>query len=174
MRPTEGGLYGRQDLVRAYLRAHATENDGVGGYRHEEDRYNVVLRSYHERMQAGMEQLFGVRLAVDAFSRQQELSFFLLFASTVRSYLAMRTPWSGYLETGLLITNLRQAGEVFTRVNDASRRIERMQHELRQAHLDMLDALATQLLGDRADLVFTAADLRAIGVEDRIPEVPHA
>ncbi|GLW28196.1 hypothetical protein Areg01_11360 [Actinoplanes regularis] len=51
----------------------------------------------------------------------------------------------------------------------AAERIEARVREDREDHLEMLDTLLGLILGDRADRTFTAADLRALGVD---PEPP--
>ena len=83
--------------------------------------------------------------------------------------LALRTPWSDFLEAGLLVKKVEQAGQDGQRVMTASSRIETLVRELRQEHLDILDALTAIMLGDRAELTFSGADLRAIGVDDTAP-----
>jgi hypothetical protein len=79
----------------------------------------------------------------------------------------VRTPWSGYLEAGLLIRYLRQAGDLWVQVDQQSRRIDVLREDLREAHLAMMDVLVGHLLGERADCTFSSEDLRAAGVDDR-------
>ena len=168
MHPTFDVRYDRRALVIAYVHAEAREYDGVGGYLPEEDQYNEALRTYHRQVLEGLERLFGIRLGERAPFGVQQASFMSLFWSTVRSYLAVQTPWSGYLEEGLLVLHLRAAGgDLFARVDQQSRRIEGLRKEMREAHLDLLDALVRHLLGERADLTFTSEDLRNVGVDDR-------
>ncbi|MEV0136744.1 hypothetical protein AB0H83_51015 [Dactylosporangium sp. NPDC050688] len=119
-------------------------------------------------MLGGLEQLFGLRLD------RQQITFdnrvlFRLFFSTAASLLALRTPWSDFLEAGLLVKKVEQAGPDGQRVMTASHRIETLTDEALQAHLEMLDALAAIMLGDRAELTFSREDLQAIGVDDTAP-----
>jgi hypothetical protein len=64
---------------------------------------------------------------------------------------------------------VEQAGQDGQRVMTASSRIETLTDESRHAHLEILDALAAVILGERAELTFSGADLRAIGVDDTAP-----
>jgi hypothetical protein len=85
------------------------------------------------------------------------------------SFLALRTPWSGFLEGGLLIRTIDEAEPDGQRVMAASQRIDTLTAESRETHLEMLDAPVTVMLGDRAELTFSPAELRAIGVDDAKP-----
>jgi hypothetical protein len=92
-----------------------------------------------------------------------------LFASTADSLLALRTPWSGFLEAGLLVRKVEEAGQHGVNIMTASERIDTLVAESRLHHLEMLDALVAAMLGDRADLAFSQADLHAIGIDDVEP-----
>jgi hypothetical protein len=65
----------------------------------------------------------------------------------------------------LIHQKLEEAGEHGARVNAASERINASMAESREAHLEMLDAIVVALLGDRADLTFSEADVHASGIE---------
>jgi hypothetical protein len=163
--------YDRMALVRAYLHARAEPADGIGGYRlDDEDGYNEALRAHHRTVLAGLEELFHLRLNSAALEDFNDKVFFMLFSSTAASFLSVRTPWSGFLEAGLLLQRLEKAGETGERVDRASHRIERLRDDLREAHLEILDALVACFLRERAHLTFTSADLRALGVDDNPPD----
>lgn len=159
-------MYDRGDLVHAYLSA---QGEGFGGYYPESSTFNAALKAHHEAMLGGLEQLFGLRLSMDGVGSFDNRTLFMLFASTARSLLALRTPWSGFLESGLLVRRIEGAGANGQRVIAASERINQLMAESRQVHLDMLDAIVAELLGDRADATFTPDDLRAIGVDGTRP-----
>jgi hypothetical protein len=115
----------------------------------------------------GLERLFGIRLNDQTPISVQNSLFVSLFRSTVRSYLAVQTPWSEYLDASLLVVQLRAVSDLFARVDQQSRHIEGLRKEMREAHVDLLDVLMSHLLGERAGLTFTSEDLRAVGVDDR-------
>lgn len=159
-------MYDRQDLVRAYLGA---QGRGFGGYCPESSIFNAALKTYHAAMLGGLERLFGLLLRPEGVGTFDGRALFMLFSSTADSLLALRTPWSGFLEAGLLVRKVEEAGQHGARVLAASQRIDTLVAESTQTHLELLDALVAAMLGDRADLTFTQADLRAIGVDDAPP-----
>jgi hypothetical protein len=152
-----------------YLLAQASPGDAMCGYYQEKSAYNAALRAHRQRVLAGLQTLFGLTLDMASFRSTPGGALFMLFNSTVRSCLALRTPWSFYHETGLIDRKLDEAGDAGARVTEASDRITRLTDESRQAHLDILDQLLSVFLGERADLVFTSADLLAAGVDDTPP-----
>jgi hypothetical protein len=159
-------MYGRRHLVEAYLGAQAR---GFGGYLPESSVYNAALKAYHAGMLDGLERLFGLRLDRQQIDDFNNRVYFTLFSSTAASLLALRTPWSDFLEAGLLVKKVEQAGQEGQRVMAASSRIGSLVDEARQEHLVILDALAAIMLGDRAELTFSPADLREAGVDDAVP-----
>jgi hypothetical protein len=159
-------MYDRRDLVRVYL---AAQERGFGGYRPDSSAYNAALKVHYTAMLDGLQRLFGLRLHEDAVDSLTHRVRFRLFSSTADSFFALRTPWSRFLEAGLLIRKIEEAGAEGERVMAASRRIDALTAESRESHLEMLDALVAMMLGDRAELTFSPADLRAIGVDDTEP-----
>ncbi|GIF38237.1 hypothetical protein [Actinoplanes xinjiangensis] len=156
--------YGRRDLIDAFLATR--EGERYGGYYPESSDYNAALRAHQEAMLDGLQRLYGVRLSrEDAPDRV----LFVLFQSTARSLLSLTTPWSGFLEAGLLLQRLEATGATGARVMAASDRIWSRNDESREDHLLILDELLIVFLGDRADCTFTAADLIAAGVDPTPP-----
>lgn len=155
--------YGRRALIEAYLSARG--DDTFGGYEAESPAYNAALRAHHERMLDGLERLFGIRLTAEGVGDFRKRVLFILFRTTADSLLALRTPWSGFLEAGLLLQRLEAAGEPGARVLASSDRIWSRTTESREDHLLILDELLGVLLGDRAELTFGVADLRDAGVD---------
>jgi hypothetical protein len=163
------GRYDSRAFAQAYLFAQASEEDGVGDYLLTEPAYNAALREHHKRVLAGLEKLFGVTL--DVRSTTGDTALLWLFTKTARSCHSPRTPLSGFLEAGLLIRRLAEGGDAGTRVLATFERIGQLRDAWHEAHLDVLDDLLGMLLGERADRVFTSADLRAAGVDDTPPEL---
>ena len=158
-------MYNRRDLVRVYLGA---QDRGFGGYYPESSTFNAALKAYYAMMLDGLQQLFGLHLHPRG-SGLNSRALLMLFSATANSFLAQRTPWSDFLEAGLLIRKIEEAGPHGQRVMAASDRIDALTAESSETHLEMLDALVTAMLGDRAELTFSPADLRAIGVDDAKP-----
>ncbi|GAB3841460.1 hypothetical protein ACFPIJ_43855 [Dactylosporangium cerinum] len=157
-------MYSRRQLIDAYL--------GARGYddRHDESSaFNAALREHHSAVLHGLERLFGLRLDRHRTETFDHRVLLMLFSSTAASVLALRTPWSNFLEAGLLIMKVEQAGPPGARVMAESARINTLTAESRQAHLAILDDLAAIMLGDRAELTFTPAELQAMGVDDTPP-----
>ena len=157
--------YDRSALIQTHLYTHADVNSRAGGYEYGRDEYNGALREYYQGLLATLEKLFDVVLDAPRAVESTAKVLLMLFASTARSYLAAQTPWSGYLEAGLLINRLRVAGEPGRRVLEAGEQIGRLFDESGKQHLDMLDGIVEILLGDRADLEFDSADLLAAGFD---------
>ncbi|MEV6347855.1 hypothetical protein [Actinoplanes sp. NPDC051851] len=164
----EERIYRRGDLIQAYLEA---QDGWRKGYLVDASAYNDALHAHRESLRDGLERLFEIRLTREGLAAHRSL--FLLFETTVRSMLAVSTPWSGFLDAGPLLQRLEDAGEPGSRVLEASSRLQHRTGELRDDHRDILDALLTVFLGDRAGSTFTGADLRALGVDDNPPDM-HA
>ncbi len=160
-------MYGRKDLVRAYLGA---QDRGFGDYRPESSSFNAALKLHYATMLDGLERLFRLRLDADRAGSFRNRALFMLFRSTTDALLALRTPWSGFLEAGLVVKTVQEAGPDGERIMAASERIDALTAESRDAQLEILDALVAIMLDDRADLTFDRADLRAVGVDDTPPD----
>lgn len=159
-------MYNRRDLVRIYLGA---QDRGFGGYYPESSTFNAALKAHYAAMLDGLQQLFGLHLHPDGAGTFNNRVLFSLFSATADSFLVLRTPWSGFLEAGLLVRKIDEAGPDGQRAMAASQRIDALTAESRETHLEMLDALVAAMLGDRAELTFSPADLLAIGVDDAKP-----
>jgi hypothetical protein len=155
-------MYTKRDLVLVYL---GSKDRGFGGYYPESSTFNAALKAYYVALLDGLEQLFGLGLQMDRVGTFDNRVLFMAFAATADSFLALRTPWSGFLEAGRLLKKVEEAGRNGQRVMAASQRIDTLTAESRETHLEMLDALVAAMLGDRAELTFHEADLRAIGVD---------
>ncbi len=160
-------IYDRRELLQTYLSVHARGTSRVGGYELERDEYNEALRTYYRGLLAALQELFEVELEATSAVAFEHKVLLMLFRSTTGSYLGAVTPWSGFLEAGLLINRLEAAPDGGERVFAATRRIEELHAESQAQHLEILDALLVRLLGDRAELTVDSAHLLASGFDDR-------
>ncbi|MFI0940784.1 hypothetical protein [Streptomyces sp. NPDC021020] len=158
--------YDRSALVDCRLHVLAGPASGFGDYSRGGEAFNEALAAYWAELEAALERRFGATLVSSRATDFDARVLLMLFGSTAHSYLAIRTPWSDYLEVGLLVQKLDGAGPAGTRVRAASDRIEEAAKTSRAAHREMLDTLAGHVLGDRADTVVTSADLLADGFDD--------
>lgn len=170
---TSPGSYDRRAFAEVYALVRASPGEAAwSGYYQEHTAYNAALRAHRQGVLAGLQTLFGLTLTMQSISSiPGAVPLFMLFNSTVDSCLALRTPWSFFLEEGLLNRRLDEVGSPGVRINEASERIAQLTDQSRQAHLDILAELLRVFLGERSDLVFTSADLRAIDVDDTPPNM---
>lgn len=147
--------YDRRALARAYADVHQ-----AGGHR-------AATRVYHQQILSGLQDLFEVTLEPAAVPAEHR-PLFDLFESTVASLGAARTPWDEHQETGPIHRCLEQTGQA-PEIAAASDRIKDLVAQSREAHLDILAALLSPILGAKSAAVFTSADLRDIGVDDTPP-----
>ncbi|MBW0275356.1 hypothetical protein ATM97_29205 [Nocardia sp. MH4] len=91
-----------------------------------------------------------------------------LVLNAAKSLLRTGSPWDGYLEAGALLEALDDLG-----IGQAHRSmvvdLRTTVEASRSKHRALLDLLLTGLLGERAQLVFTLADLDAAGIERAVP-----
>lgn len=154
-------MYGRRDLVRAYLGA---QRRGFGGYYAESPTFNAALEAHYLSLFDGLQQLFELQLDGNPGANPNP-ALLMLFRSTADSLLTLRTPWSKFLEAGLIHRKLEEAGEHGVRVSRASDRISAAVADAREAHLEMLESLVAAMLGDRADLTIAEADVRTARID---------
>lgn len=129
--------YDRSDLVRVFL---AGQRQGFGGYYLESEAFNQALERHYQSVLGGLETLYGLRLSPDGVGSFANKVIFTLFRTTAQSFLAIRTPWSGVIEAGLIDQKLEDAGPAGERVLAASSRIFDLAEDARRTHLEMLDA----------------------------------
>ncbi|KAB2347741.1 hypothetical protein [Actinomadura rudentiformis] len=169
--------FGRQSLLNAYLDVQRDQLARRFTPELPETEHEVARREFL----TGLEHLFGITLNPPQGSGRQvtigqerdHLERRVLtqfFRSTADSYLSIRTPWSGYLEAGLLFEVMKEAG-IWDTVRETSDSIRTSSDELQEQHRALLDLLLSRLLGDRAANTFTEADLTAIGVTVPVPEL---
>jgi hypothetical protein len=110
-----------------------------------EAQYDWELRVRRQQVLMGLQELFDFTLD----DTQLSAVHWGLFVSTVKSYFAITHPDEAGTDEAT-----RSALAQIADLNDQSR----------QAHLDVLDAVLANYVDDR---VFTSADLRAAGIDDR-------
>ena len=120
--------------------------------------------TYYRSLLASLQPFFDVDFSGNTLSFDQRI-LLGLFNSTIESLLQIRTPWSTYLEAGLLHKTLGKREEVERRVNDASVRIRQSNEESEEAHREMLATLFTTIFGERTQVV-TSEQLLAAGFDD--------
>ncbi|MFI6867617.1 hypothetical protein [Nocardia sp. NPDC050406] len=158
--------YDRRAFALAYIEASSIADIGIDG---ERTGYPEALREHRTAVLTGLERLFGLTLRQEAMPTNLS-PVFMVFRSVARSYLSITGPMDGYLEAGLIHKRLEEAGvhDDFLR---GIGRIADLNAESRAAHLHLLTTLLGVLLGDHADRVVEAEELRAIGV-NTVPPNP--
>lgn len=155
--------YDRRAFAVAYLEA---QPDYSHPFIDDESEYNALF-AHRGQLLKGLESLFGLELTDAGVSDRTDGSvLFMLFRSTARSHLEIKS--SGFLEGGLLIKVLERSGQGEPVFKSMERSID-LRARTRESHVDTMELLLGILLGDRADAVFTSADLREIGVDDTEP-----
>lgn len=158
------GTYDREALVLAYVESL---NDHVAGMHSDRAGYPEAVRAHRTALISGLQRLFGIDL--DATSGTDG-ALLALVRDTARSYLAITSPGGGLGEQ--LIDRLAEFGIAADVLGDLDA-IQAGNADSRTIHLHVLTTLITALLGDRADLVVTDDDLRAIGVDPAPPNPNH-
>lgn len=114
--------------------------------------------------------LFDLRLPTsrETVSRGPTQYVHVLLLNTVHSLRRTSSPWDGYLEAGGLLAQLRALGigEAHEELAIELRTVVEMS---RTKHRTVLDLLLRGLLGERAERVFTLAELEAAGIERAVP-----
>lgn len=144
--------YDSRVLIEAYI------------YTRRKDFVHQDFNNYYCSLLEALQPLFGVDLSGESLSFDQRI-LWGLFNSTVDSLLQITSPWSGYLEAGLLHRTLREHEEIDLRVREASSSIYEANQKSAEAHREMLTALFFAIFGDRPQVI-TSDDLRAAGFDD--------
>lgn len=142
--------YDYKALIKAYLDANRTS------YIHED------FKKYYAGLFETLQKAFGLDFKDHSKNRD---ALVMLFWSTVSSYENIRSPWSNYLEGGLIIRKLEQAGEGGEIVLTLSKKIEELHKKSKKAHWEMLDSLF-QLIFGRVSKVVTSKELLELGFDD--------
>jgi hypothetical protein len=150
--------YDSRVLIEAYV------------YTKRSDFVHPDFGAYYGGLLASLERLFGLRLAGDELSQRQR-ALWMLFNSTVRSFLQISTPWDGFLETGLLLRRLEESGEAGNIVERSSASIVEAAKVSQAAHREMLQSLFVAIFGE-SQRVVTSEELRQSGFDDsREPDI---
>src|SRR5689334_16572329 len=95
--------------------------------------------------------------------RYHALAF--LFHGTMRSYLSIKTPWSGFTDETLVVRQLDQAGQQGQAIFQLSNEIGDLAKRSKTLHLEMLYDLFRLMYGE-TDQVVTSEQLLATGFDD--------
>jgi hypothetical protein len=144
--------YDYRVLIEAYI------------YTQRKDFVHSDFTNYYASLLKALQTRFGIRLSRDGLSFDQRV-LWSLFANTVGSLLKITSPWSGYLEAGLLHKKLEESGEPGTVVYRASKVIGEANTASDAAHREILYALFHAIFG-QCQLVVTSEELREVGFDD--------
>lgn len=143
--------YDRAALIQAYIASKEPGHDDI-------KRFNA------ERL-AALEQAFDVRLHWEGVKNRDNSELWMLFQATVRSYMSISTPRSGFLDDSLINIKLDRLGEQAESIKTCEALIHRAAETSREAHIIMLDELFKLLWGE-IDTVVTSNHLRKLGFDD--------
>ncbi|MGW5454754.1 hypothetical protein [Nocardia sp. NPDC003979] len=87
---------------------------------------------------------------------------------TAESYHAIRTPWSGILEGGLIVRQFDAAG-ITEPAMSISREISRLAQESEREHHKLIAVLLRGLYGENLDRTFMLEELRAADIPIPVP-----
>ena len=146
--------YDYKVLIEAYLRTQGA------GFDHPD------FIGYYARLVKVLESALDVELKRDRFSFNQKV-LWALFNGTVNSLCRIGTPWSGFLEEGLIVTKLEAAGERGEKILQASDRIGAATRESKENHYEMLYGLFELIYGER-EKVISSAELLTVGFDDSL------
>ncbi|NUP14018.1 MAG: hypothetical protein HOW73_48910 [Polyangiaceae bacterium] len=129
-----------------------------------------ILVEYNRKVVEAYEVALGVRVpsdAADGPARQRALH--MLFHSTTRSALAARAPLDGYLEAGLIFSQLAAAGELGSEVEAGLVELVSLRKRTVKVHMDVMVALV-RILNGNANPTTTMEAVRATGLYPSLPE----
>lgn len=152
-----GSSYDYRELIQTYIQIQRNA--------HRDSEF----KNYYRELLTQLEQLFEVDFASPLPS---QLALWMLFQATVASYLSLRTPWSDFLEAGLIVGKLNDLGSQEEKIFQLSDHIAQLTQTSRETHLQLLSDLFECIYGKR-DLVVTSQDLAARGFDtSKVPLRP--
>ncbi len=120
------------------------------------------IEEYYRDLLGHLEECFGIRVYDWPSLHSEKPSFQHLMQSTIRSYHAITSPTSGYLEAGLLWMRLREQGEQGTEVIDWLQDIGKLCVDSGEIHKKLIRRLFVLTYGE-PERVVTIQELRANG-----------
>lgn len=141
--------YNYIELIHTYIQTQRDDHRSPG------------FKEYYTELLTQLEQLFEVDFASPPPS---QLALWMLFRATIDSYLSLRTPWSNFLEAGLLVQKIKALGSQGERIFSCSDQIGGITQTSRELHLQLIYDLFACIYGKR-DLVVTSQDLAARGFD---------
>ena len=137
--------YGYRELIQTYIQTQRNNH------------IHPDFKNHYSGLLTQLEQLFEVDFASPPSSG---LALWILFQATIASYLSLRTPWSGFLEVGLIVKKIRDLGSQGEKILPQITQIEEVTQTSQELHLHLLSDLFECIYGKR-DLVVTSQDLAA-------------
>jgi len=140
--------YSYKELIEAYIATQRT-------YVHDD------FTNFYKQLSATLQDLFDIHFLSRDQMRElpsdiRKGGILMVFNATAGSFLAIRTPWSGFLEGGLGIATLDDMyGQPFLDLAEQSR----------TAHYTLLDTLFKMMYGD-VERIVTSEELRLAGFDD--------
>jgi hypothetical protein len=149
----QGKTYTIKDVINVYIQAQR------------EDHIHPDFRDYYTRLLKALEDLFQITFTTPENAPPGKRAGYMLFTATVRSLLALRTPWSSCMEAGLIIRRLEEAGTIGQDILATSQQIDHSVQQNRLLHEKMLLQLLEYMYGERP-MTFTSEDLFNKGFDD--------
>lgn len=135
------------------------------------DQIHSDLSTYYAALLTALEDAFEIALSEKRIYQPetpaQAQALWLMFADAVGSYLAIRTPWETFLESGALLHRLPHWGKDGQKMFEYAYRISGIAKENQAVHLEMIYHLFAMMYGE-VDTVVTSADLLAYGFDDSV------
>ena len=119
---------------------------------------------YYNGLLQALQRAFDIQLKPEGLVFRQRI-LWGLFENTVLSLLQITSPWSGYLEAGLVLKKLDESGVNGQEVHRASAIIGKSNTDSEAAHRDMLYALFVAIYGE-CNKVLTSEELLLAGFDD--------
>jgi len=155
------GPYDYRSLIKAYVytkRSHVDED----------------FSRYYKKLYQALSKAFDISFNISFENKDQdvkELVLLRLFSRTIRSLNSIDTPWSNYLEAGLVHEIIHEAGEAGQLVDKSSQVIIEIAEKMEEEHYRMLDHLFVCIFGKTGRIV-TSKELYENGCDDsKQPEI---
>jgi hypothetical protein len=144
--------YDTRVLIEAYI------------YTQRVDFVHSDFTTYYASLLKVLQSHFGIQMSPEGLAFPQVL-WWMLFQSTVRSFLKITNPWASYLDATLLHKKLEENGELGRSVDRASAAIFEANKMSEAAHRELLNVLFEAIFGE-CHKVVTSEELLANGFDD--------
>lgn len=143
--------YTSRDLIEAHVDAQRT-------WIHDD------FNQFYAAKTRALETALGARLDEDGLADKRLRPLLMLWRATVRSYLAIQTPYSNFADDSLINVRLEELGKRGRSINALTAQMGELAEENRQLHLKLLGDLFAALFAP-AKRVATGAELLALGFD---------